>query len=188
MVGKHRGPRRLEAILRGIGTGRAAEVNRSVKEIEALCWASLDECFGRRRGGRATAALARLRDEFMRMCRSPRWQSRYGGLRGLGALRFSRSLEEKIGELHGLFLAAIVDGEARVRLAAANALAGLKFLRGKDAEDAYAALYIELQEMFDEYSGGKRRSIGFALERMTYPDLDRIMAERGFFPAGAEAS
>ncbi|MFH1200135.1 MAG: HEAT repeat domain-containing protein [Candidatus Micrarchaeota archaeon] len=178
----------VKGIVVRLGSGSTPEIKQVVKEIDALCKRHLEERFGELRGRQATRALEMVRDGCMRMYGSRKWQERYGGLRGLGALRFSCVLDKKIAELAGVLLTAIEDDEARVRLAAANALGGLKFLQGKQAQDAYVDAYFQLQDTFNMNAGGKQRSIGIALNLMTYPGLDNIMKARGYFPAANQAS
>lgn len=173
---------RAERILEKLKTGKTVEINDAVKSIKELWRENVRENWEEREGNRATQTLKFLLEKFTEMCNDGKWEMRYAGLRGIGAMSISHVFDEKINEMISLFLRTIVDEDGRVRRASVNAFGSMRPMHEiVFTDDMYVDLFLTLQDMFDaEQDKKKKSSIDQALGKLYCPHLETCLMLRGY--------
>lgn len=153
-------------------------ISKAVGEIEELWHSHIDERPKRKKDRTATIALEGLLSELLKMCNSEEWEHRYAALRGLKMTAFTKMGERRMDEIVPLLLVRIRDDDGRVRQAAVYAL---DMIRMSVSEDLYVGIYLKLQDMYDrEKDIKKKKSIDFALSKLSCPYFDVLMEARGY--------
>ena len=170
----------IHEIIRDLKSKNKQRINRGTRRI-AVLFADVNKIHEKKRPS-PKPLVDKLLRKLLHLTSDEDWETRYAAMRGLRVIPLLALDRETLSKVIPKICQGIMDEDGRVRWAAVQTLDRFRILM---PNDLYLETYLKLQGTHAQLTGGVRRSIGQALEKMDSPHLRTLLKAMEYRRTGA---